>query len=121
MFSSQTQSQELGAETVVDTDMLYDMGMVSCFKCLLHRPLHIMQVSQNISVGGKKPRISKKAHLSWTQAPRHLKRNHKIPQIFFLKIFTEDIFKILLVATIFPFPPISQVLGGARLKDSLMF
>ena len=25
----QTQSQELGAETVVDNDMLYDLGMVS--------------------------------------------------------------------------------------------
>ena len=28
---SQTQSQELGAETVVDNEMLFDLGMVSFF------------------------------------------------------------------------------------------
>ena len=31
---SQTQSQELGAETVVDNEMLYDLGMVSFFNYL---------------------------------------------------------------------------------------
>ena len=35
-FYLQTQSQELGAETVVDTDMLYGMGIVS-FQYILRK------------------------------------------------------------------------------------
>ena len=52
----------------------------------------IVQVStQNISVGGKKPRVSKKAHISWTQAPRHLnipQNTSKMVILYFYKMWS---------------------------------
>ena len=72
----QTQSQELGAETVVDNEMLIDLGMVSFF-IFADRSFHFKAYTQvgaqNISVGGKKKRRSRKAEISWTQTPRYLK------------------------------------------------
>ena len=44
-FYLQTQSQELGAETVVDTDMLYGMGIVS-FQYMLSRNLRNWSVRE---------------------------------------------------------------------------
>ena len=72
----QTQSQELGAETVVDNEMLMDLGMVSFHKSGGFSFVLFLKVGgHNVTVGEKKQRKKRNADISWTQAPRCKRKN----------------------------------------------